>query len=107
MLHLFFVTERTDIMDIGSKAFIQAVEQIAYEKKIPVERILETVEAALAAAYRKDFGHPEQQVRAVLNKDTGRADIFTVWNVVEEVENPNMEVTVEEAKKRGLKDAKV
>ncbi len=94
-------------MDITSKQFVQAIEQLAYEKKIPTERILETVEAALAAAYRKDFGHPEQHVRARLNKAEGGAEIFVVFNVVEEVENAHLEVTVEEATKRGLKDAKV
>lgn len=96
-----------EYMDITSKQFVQAIEQLAYEKKIPTERILETVEAALAAAYRKDFGHPEQHVRARLNKAEGGAEIFVVFNVVEEVENPHMEVTAEEATKRGLKDAKV
>ena len=86
---------------------MQAIDQIAYEKKIPAERILETVEAALAAAYRKDFGHPEQQVRAKLNPESGESEVYIVHEVVEEVENPHMQITVEEAKKKKMKDPKV
>src|SRR6266540_2060833 len=93
-------------MDISPKQFMEAIEQIADEKNIPKERILETVEAALAAAYRKDFGHPEQQVRAKLNPESGESEVYLVFEVVKEVENPNTEITVDEAKKRGLKDAK-
>lgn len=94
-------------MDISPKQFMQAIDQIAYEKKIPAERILETVEAALAAAYRKDFGHPEQQVRAKLNPETGESEVYLVHTVVEEVENPHLEITVAEAKKRKMKNPKV
>lgn len=93
-------------MDISPKQLLEAIEQIAYEKKIPADRILETVEAALAAAYRKDFGHPEQQVRVKLNAESGKTEVSTVFNIVKEVENPHTEVTVAEAKKRGMKDAK-
>ena len=37
---------------------IQAMRQVCEAKGIPLERVIETVEAALAAAYRKDFGQP-------------------------------------------------
>lgn len=93
-------------MDISPKQLLEAIEQIAYEKKIPADRILETVEAALAAAYRKDFGHPEQQVRVKLNAESGKTEVSTVFNVVEEVENPHTEVTVADAKKRGMPTVK-
>lgn len=93
-------------MDISVKALSEAIEQIAYERKIPAERIFETVEAALAAAYRKDFGHPEQQVRAKLNHDSGQTDVFVVFNVMDEPENPHTDITPAEAKAKGLKDAK-
>lgn len=93
-------------MDISPKQLLDAIEQVAFEKKIPAERILETVEAALAAAYRKDFGHPEQHVRVKLNAETGETEVSVVFNVVGEVENPHTDLTVAEAKQRGMKDAK-
>lgn len=94
-------------MDISPKQFMEAIDQIAEEKNIPKERILETVEAALAAAYRKDFGNPEQHVRVKLHPDTGKSEVSVVFDVVGEIENEHTEVTVAEAKKRGLKRAKV
>lgn len=90
-------------MDISPKQFMEAIEQIAYDRKIPKERILETVEAAIAAAYRKDYGHPEQQVRAKLNAETGETEIYLVHDVVakkDDVENEHTQITVTEAKKK-------
>ncbi len=93
-------------MDISPKALIEAIEQVAFEKKLPPERILETVEAALAAAYRKDFGHPEQIVRVKLNPESAAAEVSVVHEIVDEVENPHTQVTPAEAKERGMKAAK-
>lgn len=96
-------------MDINPKQFMEAIDQIAYERKIPKERILETVEAAIAAAYRKDFGEPEQQVRAKLNPDSGDTELYLVYDIVakqDDVENEHTEITVAEAKKKGAKSPK-
>lgn len=96
-------------MEIPVKQLMEAIEQIAYDRKIPPDRILETVEAALAAAYRKDFGHPEQQVRAKLNAETGATELYLVFDIVakkDDIENEHTQITVTEAKKKGMKDAK-
>jgi N utilization substance protein A len=96
-------------MDISPKQLMEAIEQIAYDRKIPAERILETVEAALAAAYRKDFGHPEQMIRVKLNAETGETEVYEVFDIVakkDDVENEHTQITVTEAKKEGDKEAK-
>lgn len=79
--------------------FISAINQIAEEKNIPKEVILETVEAALAAAYRKDYGERDQEVRVKINEETGELKAFVSKEVVKEVENDNLEISLEEAKK--------
>jgi len=84
---------------MDSSQFMSAIAQIAEEKNIPKEVILETVEAALAAAYRKDFGQKEQIVVAKIDPKTEKTRIFIVHKVVEEVEDPVKEVTLAEAKK--------
>jgi len=86
--------------------FISAIKQIAEEKGIPQETILETVGAAIAAAYRKDFGQKEQMVIAEVDPKTEKVRIFVVRRVVEEATDPAREVTLEEAKKL-KKDAKL
>lgn len=82
-----------------SSQFISAISAIAEEKGIPKEVILETVEAALAAAYRKDFGQKEQIITAKIDPETEKTRIFVVHKIVEEVEDPVKEISLKEAKK--------
>ncbi|MFH0905362.1 MAG: transcription termination factor NusA, partial [bacterium] len=79
--------------------FMAAVSQIAEEKGIPKEVIIETVEAALAAAYRKDFGQKEQLVVAQMDPQSEKTRLFVVHKIVEEVEDPMKEVSLKDAKK--------
>ncbi len=79
--------------------FLSAIEQIAEEKGIPQEAILEVVEAAIAAAYRKDFGQKEQLVVVKIDPKTEKFRLFVVRQVVEEVTDPVREVSLAEAKK--------
>ncbi len=79
--------------------FYTTLEQIAEEKSLPLDIIIETVQSALAAAYRKDFGDKDQEVRVELDPQSGAARVFVTKNVVEEVENPHLELTLEDAKK--------
>ena len=69
-------------MDI--KNFILAINQIAEEKNISTEKVLETIEMALAAAYKKDYGEKGQIVKATLNQDTGKATFKLIKQVVDE-----------------------
>ncbi|KKQ93718.1 MAG: NusA antitermination factor [candidate division CPR2 bacterium GW2011_GWC1_39_9] len=88
------------------KKFMAAINQICAEKNIPKEIVLETVEAALAAAYKKDYGHKEQEVRVELDEETGHPTIYVLKEVAEEVENPHLQLTLDNAVKL-KKDAKI
>jgi len=79
--------------------FAQAIEQICEEKNINKEVVMEAVEAALAAAYKKDYGERDQEVRVHLNEDSGGIEVFVSKMVVDEVENPNLEVSLVAASK--------
>ena len=82
-----------------SSQFMSAINQIAEEKGIPKETVLETVEAALAAAYRKDFGQKEQTIVAQIDPETEKTRIFVVHKIVETVEDPMKEISLKEAKR--------
>ena len=69
-------------MDI--KNFTSAISQIAEEKGIPVERVIESIETAIAAAYKKDYGRKGQVIKAKLNPETGEAKFWQVKLVVSE-----------------------
>lgn len=79
--------------------FIAAINQICDEKNIPRDKVLEIVKGALATAYRKDFGNKEQEVDVVLCDDQEFPTVFLIKEVVDEVENANIEITFDEAKK--------
>ena len=68
------------------KQFLLAIKQIAEEKGIPEENVLETVEAAIAAAYKRDYGKKGQIVRAKLDPETGDIKVSQVHYVVEGVD---------------------
>jgi N utilization substance protein A len=77
-----------------ASAISQAMRQICDEKNIAYESVLETVEAALAAAYRKDFGSKNQNIKAQFDPEaydgsTGGIRIFDVKDVVENMELPD------------------
>jgi len=81
--------------------FMQAIEELCEEKGLDKETVISTVEAALAAAYRKDYGKPKQVIRAKMDQKTGEAEMFKVTTVVEdeELENEEAEISLTEAKK--------
>lgn len=83
--------------------FISALEQIAEEKKISKESILEATEAALAAAYRKDYGKPSQIIRCKIDPLKGSTEFWMEKEVVEEVADENYEILLADAKK-AIKD---
>lgn len=64
--------------------FGSAVMQIAEEKGISKERVLEVVEAALAAAYKRDYGKRGQVIRASFDEVSKEAKFFLVKEVVDE-----------------------
>jgi len=66
------------------KTIVELIEQICREKKIPKEKVLETLEQALAAAYRKDFGQKNQNIKALFDPETGKIRVFDVKTVIED-----------------------
>lgn len=64
--------------------FGSAIMQIAEEKGIPKEKVIETIEAALAAAYKKDYGKRGQKIRAEFDAVSGNMKFFLVKDVVDE-----------------------
>jgi transcription termination/antitermination protein NusA len=81
--------------------FLAAINLIAEEKNLPRDIIIETVEAALAAAYKKDYSDKDQEARAVLDQESGDVRIFVSKAVVDDdaVTNEHLQIGLTEAKK--------
>lgn len=85
--------------DINIKQLTLAVRTIAEEKNLPEDTVLSVIEQAIAAAWRRDNGEREQDVRAELNTVDGTANVFVAREVVEEVGSDAVEISLDDAKK--------
>ncbi len=68
---------------IDLKVMKSALEQLEQERGIPKEKVIEAIELALAAAYRKDYGKKNQIIRAQFDPATGNTEFFQVKMVVD------------------------
>ena len=79
--------------------FMLAITQLAAEKNLPKEVVLEAVETALASAFRKNNFSPTQTVSAKLDHETGQVTVFVGKTIVEKITDPIREISLEDAKK--------
>lgn len=90
---------------MSTSPILLAIQQICEEKNIPVSAVIETIEQALAAAYRKDFGELNQNIKVEFDPETGGSRVFDVKVVVEgpaegeETINEKKEILLADAKK--------
>ena len=83
--------------DLNIKQLTLSVRTIAEEKNLPEETVLSVIEQAIAAAWRRDNGERDQEVRAELNISNGTAKVFVGREVVDEVGSPAHEISLEDA----------
>ena len=69
----------------------QAIRQICEEKGLAYEAVIDAIESALAAAYRKDFGDKNMNIEVEFEPETGSAKVFDVKSVVEDIEPAELE----------------
>lgn len=77
--------------------FIQALDEIGKEKGISKEILIEAIEAALISAYKRNFGS-SQNVEVVIDNTTGDVKVYAQKDVVEQVEDELLEISLEDAK---------
>ena len=84
---------------------LQIADTVAREKAIDREIVLEAMEEAVQKAARSRYG-AENEIRAQIDRASGEIRLFRVMEVVEEVENPSTQLTVDEAR-REKEDAQI
>ncbi len=90
------------------KQMTAMVQIISEEKGLPEETVLDVIQMAIAAAWRKDNGDKDMNVRALLDVNTGKATVFVSREVIEDdvAYNPATEIPLAEAVKE-QSDAKI
>ena len=85
--------------ELNLKQLTLAVRTIAEEKNLPEDVVLSVIEQAIAAAWRRDNGERDQEVRAELNTNDGTAKVYVGREVVEVVGSDAHEISFEDAQK--------
>jgi N utilization substance protein A len=80
-----------------NKEFFAALDLLEKEKGIPKDYMLGKVEAALVSAYKKEYGN-NTNVRVLIDPEKEEVKVFQQKEVVEEVTNPETQISLEEAK---------
>ena len=81
-----------------NKEFFAALNMLEKEKGIPKEYMYEKIEAALVSAFKKEYGN-NTNVRIVIDEHKEDVRVYQQKEVVEVVENPETQISLEEAKK--------
>ncbi len=78
--------------------FIEALNEIERDKGVSKDAIFEALESALISSYKKNFGTAEN-VEVEMNRDTGEISLFALKEVVDEVFDPLLEISLQDAQK--------
>ncbi len=83
-----------------SSEISKAIKILCEEKNLSLEAVMETIEAALAAAYRKDYGNKQQNIKVKFDPETADMQVWDVKTVVEDIDEETLEKAREELSTR-------
>ncbi len=78
----------------------KAIQLLCEEKNLSYEAVMETIETALAAAYRKDFGNKQQNIKVKFDPETADMQAWDIKTVVEDIDEEVLKNAQEEMTKR-------
>ena len=84
---------------IDSKELIIAMDELEKEKGIKKEYMLESIETALVTAYKRNYDSTADNVKVVMDAESGEIHVYAEKSVVEVVEDEKVEINLEDAKK--------
>src|SRR6202162_1739712 len=84
-------------MEMDFKQLAIAIRTIAEEKNLPENQVQDIVQQALAAAWRRDYGDREQEVRVTMNLNTGEVTAFVTKEIIAEVEDERTQISLTQA----------
>ena len=85
-------------MVINAQEFLEAIEAIELSKGISREVVLNSLEEAMKKGYKKELGGDDAVVEVVIKPEEGIIQMFNIKNIVKEVEDDFLEISLEDAK---------
>lgn len=83
---------------IDNKQLIVAIQELEKEKGIKKDYLLDSIESALLTAYKRNY-NSQENVKVVVDRETGASHLYSVKEVVEHAENQILQISLEEARK--------
>ena len=90
-------SSKTAVTENHNREFIEALDQLEREKDISKDILLEALENSLLAACKNHFGKADN-IRVNINRETGEVKVYAEREIVETVEDPILQISLEEAK---------
>ena len=84
---------------MNSEEFMEALNIIEKQKGIDKEIIFEAIESSIVSACKKNFG-TSQNIKVIIDRETGNIQCYAEKTVVEEVQDKNLEISLEEARQK-------
>mgnify|MGYP001860253301 FL=1 len=91
--------KKTNSSENDGQEFFAAIAQIEKEKGIPAGYMMEKITQALASAYKRDHEGAGDNIEVKANPETGEVRMFILKDIVETVDNPATEMSLEEARR--------
>ena len=79
--------------------FLLALTQLAAERRLPKELVLKAIESGLVSAFKKSIDAPDSKIVITLDPGSGKLSAIRIWDIVETLENPEAELSIEDALK--------
>ena len=93
---LVFIYNNNYCFMLDVKKIEAAINQIASEKKIPKETLIDIIESAIKTAYKKDYGSKDENAIVRLDLEAGTIEITVEKTLVKEVTNSSIEISLDE-----------
>ena len=87
-------------MATANNEFFEALSALEKERGLPEDYLIDKIKAAIVIAVKKDYEVEDENVSVVIEPDQGKFSVSLLKTVVEEVEDPATEISLEEAQQK-------
>ena len=91
---------KVESKEIDTIELLKAMDELSQNNGINKQTLMESIEQALVVAYKRNFECTDENIKVIIDKTDGKMHVYQEKEVVEEVENDKVEISLEDAKKK-------